>query len=266
MVSNFSSTAQTSLESASTKRHIMTERILVVDDDPQITSLLERYLAKQGFEVICAASGKDMHKILASEKISLCILDVGLPDADGFQLTREIRSTSDLPVIVLSVRNETYDQVLGLEFGADDYVTKPFEPRELVARIRTVLRRSRLELQQDQQKQPSQMLLQFGSWIMNTGARTLVNKETNAEAHLTSMEFDILKAFIDRPHTVLTRDQLLDLAHGPSTYVGDRAIDVHILRLRKKIEPDSAQPRYIKTIHGTGYCLTENVSQLKSTD
>jgi len=246
--------------------HIMTERILVVDDDPQITSLLERYLAKQDFEVVCAASGSEMRDILAHEKISLCILDVGLPDADGFQLTQEIRRTSNLPVIVLSVRNETYDQVLGLEFGADDYVTKPFEPRELVARIRTVLRRTRLEQLAKQPEQQGQMLLQFGNWIMNTGARTLIDKETNDEACLTSMEFDILKAFIDRPHTVLTRDQLLDLAHGPSTYVGDRAIDVHILRLRKKIEPDAAQPRYIKTIHGTGYCLTENVKQLKTTD
>lgn len=237
----------------------MTERILVVDDDPQITSLLERYLELQGFEAVSAATGREMHDILARERIDLCVLDVGLPDTDGFRLTREIREKSNLPIIVLSVRNETYDQVLGLEFGADDYVTKPFEPRELVARIRTVLRRSRLESLSLQQAEPGQTLLQFGDWIMNMGARTLMHRETGKDADLTSMEFDILKALVEKPRTVLTRDQLMDLAHGTQTYVGDRAIDVHITRLRKKIEPDTNQPTYIKTIHGIGYCLARDV-------
>ena len=120
----------------------MRERILIVDDDKQITSFLERYLKKLEFEPICVASGKQMREVLSRQDIDLCVLDVGLPDADGFELTREIRRNSNLPVIVLSVRNETFDRILGLEFGADDYITKPFEPRELVARIRTVLRRS----------------------------------------------------------------------------------------------------------------------------
>ena len=113
----------------------MSDRILVVDDDPQITTFLKRYLESQGFETICVATGREMREALAKEKIDLCVLDVGLPDADGFDLTREIRASSNLPIIVLSVRNETFDRVFGLEFGADDYVTKPFEPRELVARI-----------------------------------------------------------------------------------------------------------------------------------
>lgn len=239
----------------------MGARILVVDDDPQITSFLERYLAGQGFEATTAASGQEMRQTLAQQQIDLCVLDVGLPDSDGFELTRELRQQSDIPVIVLSVRNETFDKVLGLEFGADDYVTKPFEPRELVARIRTVLRRARLESLARQQSDPGQILLQFGPWIMNVSSRVVYHRESSQDAGLTSMEFDILHAFLHQPRTVMTRDRLLDLARGPSAVVGDRAIDVHIMRLRKKLEEDPANPRYIKTIHGAGYCLAEDVTR-----
>ncbi len=237
----------------------MTQTILVVDDDPQITSLLKRYFSKQGFETLCAASGHEMRGILAENRVDICVLDVGLPDVDGFALTREIRRSSDLPIIVLSVRDETYDRVLGLEFGADDYVTKPFEPRELVARIKTVLRRAgnRKSRTADNPCNHSQLI--FGNWIMDLCARTLVNRQSGKEVCLTSMEFELLKAFATQPHTVLSRSRLLDLAHGPSAYVGDRAIDVHIMRLRKKIETDAGHPEYIKTIHGTGYCLVQDV-------
>ena len=243
----------------------MTKSILVVDDDPQIISLLKRYLTKQGFNPISATTGKEMRKILAAQEIDLCVLDIGLPDADGFDLTREIRRTSNLPVIVLSVRNETYDRILGLEFGADDYVTKPFEPRELVARIKSVLRRTELPPPKDA-SQSGKTVLTFGDWVMDLGARTLINRLTGEDTGLTSTEFDILRALVEQPRTVLTRDRLLDLAHGPSTYVQDRAIDVHIMRLRKKIEPDATQPRYIKTIHGVGYCLTEKVMHSDNAD
>jgi DNA-binding response OmpR family regulator len=241
----------------------MKSRILVVDDDPQITSLLERYLSTQGFEPVCAASGREMREVLASENIDLCVLDVGLPDADGFELTREIRSNCDLPVIVLSVRNETYDKILGLEFGADDYVTKPFEPRELVARIRTVLRRAKHRTLARHQDQPGQTILQFGPWIMNLATRTVFHHETRADPGLTSTEFDMLRAFVEQPRTVLTRDRLLDLARGPASCVGDRSVDVHIMRLRKKLEDDPSQPQLIKTIHGAGYCLAVDVSSYR---
>lgn len=241
----------------------MNSRILVVDDDPQITSLLERYLGSQGFEALCAASGREMRALLASNQVDLCVLDVGLPDADGFDLTRELRRNSDIPVIVLSIRNETYDKILGLEFGADDYVTKPFEPRELVARIRTVLRRTKREALARHQSEPDQTILRFGDWIMNMATRSVFHHETNADPGLTSTEFDMLRAFVEQPRTVLTRDRLLDLARGPSACVSDRAVDVHIMRLRKKLEIDPAQPKLIKTIHGAGYCLAEDVTRYR---
>lgn len=244
----------------------MREKILIVDDDPQIISFLSRYLEKQDFVPVCATSGAEMRAVLAREKIDLCVLDVGLPDADGFELTREIRQTSNLPIIVLSVRNEAFDRIFGLEFGADDYVTKPFEPRELVARIRTVLRRSALEKNPLPNASASKELLQFGDWVMNVGARALNDAETGASAGLTSTEFDLLKALIEHPKTVLSRDQLLDFVRGQDFVVGDRAVDVHIMRLRKKIEPDKSEPRYIKTVHGIGYYFVEDVIQVsKST-
>ena len=236
------------------------DRILVVDDDPQITSLLSRYLSKQGCDVVCASSGAEMRAILDHQQIDLCVLDVGLPDADGFELTRELRAKSNLPIIVLSVRNETYDRIFGLEFGADDYVTKPFEPRELLARIRTVLRRTRIEGLARMSDSDAQSLMRFGHWIVNIAERTVVHADTGKDAELTSMEFDILRVFLDQPRVALSRDQLIDLARGRSAIIGDRAVDVHIMRLRKKLEPDSRQPKYIKTIHGIGYCLADQVS------
>ena len=240
----------------------MREKILIVDDDPQIISFLSRYLKKQDFTPVCATTGAEMRDILAREKVDLCVLDVNLPDADGFELTREIRRTSSLPIIVLSVRNEAFDRVFGLEFGADDYVTKPFEPRELVARIRTILRRSANESAGSQKGGASQELLQFGTWVMNIGARAVEDAETGAGAGLTSMEFDLLKALVEHPKTVLSRDQLLDIIRGQDFVVGDRAIDVHIMRLRKKIEPDQSEPRYIKTVHGIGYYFADDVKAL----
>ena len=237
----------------------MSEHILVVDDDSQITSFLQRYLEKQGFSTTCVGTGREMHEVLTKEKIDLLVLDVGLPDANGFELTQEIRSTSNLPIIVLSARDESYDRIFGLEFGADDYVTKPFEPREFVARIRSVLRRSKVEGLAKITVKPEQSLLQFGHWVMNLSERTLTHFDSKKDANLTSMEFDLLRVMVEQPRMVLSRDQLLDGARGFNAIVGDRTIDVHIMRLRKKIEPDQNQPRYIKTIHGIGYCLADDV-------
>lgn len=242
---------------------MMSANILIVDDDSQITNFLKRYLEKQGFSTICVGTGREMRKVLASKKVDLCVLDVGLPDADGFELTQEIRRTSNLPIIVLSARDESFDRIFGLEFGADDYVTKPFDPREFVARIRSVLRRSRVEGLANQQAQSGQSLLQFGHWVMNLSERTLKHATDNKSANLTSMEFDLLKVFVKQPRIVLSRDQLLDKARGFNVIVGDRTIDVHVMRLRKKIEPDHNQPSYIKTIHGIGYCLADDVTRFK---
>ncbi len=244
----------------------MNDRILVVDDDPQITSFLKRYLEKQGFATHCAGTGREMREVLAREQIDLCVLDVGLPDADGFELTREIRTTSNLPIIVLSVRDEAFDRISGLEFGADDYITKPFEPLELVARIKSVLRRLRLDEHVDPDTEPREILLQFGDWVMNITARTLEHADIGQSADLTSMEFDLLRALVEHPKAVLSRDQLLDFARGQGYVVGDRAIDVHIMRLRKKIEPHQGHPTYIKTVRGVGYCLAEAVTTVTDHD
>ncbi len=231
------------------------EKILIVDDDPQIISFLSRYLEKQDFVPVCATTGQEMRSILARENIDLCVLDVGLPDADGFELTREIRKTSSMPIIVLSVRNESFDRIYGLEFGADDYVTKPFEPRELVARIRSILRRVANE---KASRSTSIDVYEFGSWVMDIGARTLKNSKDGIDAGLTSMEFDLLRALLDHPKTVLSRDQLLDYVRGRDFIVGDRAIDVHIMRLRKKIEPVKGEQHHIKTVHGIGYYFIDD--------
>jgi len=240
----------------------MSDRILVVDDDPQITELLSRYLSDQGFDPICVGSGREMRRALATRTVDLCVLDLGLPDADGFVLTREIRDSSNLPIIMLTVRDDMIDRIFGLEFGADDYVCKPFEPRELVARIRSVLRRSRASIRPAEPGGAAETALRFGDWVMNISQRTLVHVDNGTSANLTSMEFDLLRAFAEKPRVVLTRDQLLTLARGDMTVIGDRAIDVHIMRLRKKIERDAANPSLIKTIHGIGYTLADDVTRL----
>lgn len=241
----------------------MNEHILIVDDDTQITSFLERYLQQQQFRVSTCGTAKEMRRLLARETVDLCVLDINLPDADGFELTKEIRQSSNLPIIVLSVRDETFDRIFGLEFGADDYVTKPFEPRELVARIRTVLRRTRIERLASFEADVGNILLQVEEWIINTTARTVTHQETKVDADLTAMEFDFLKALAEHPRTVMSRDQLLDFARGSDAIVGDRTVDVHIMRLRKKIESDPGKPSLIKTIHGIGYCLAADVTRLK---
>lgn len=241
----------------------MNERILVVDDDQQITSFLTRYLEKQNFAVTTCGSAREMRDALSGGGIDLCVLDILLPDGDGFELMKEIRASSTLPIIVLSVRDESYDRVVGLEFGADDYVTKPFEPRELVARIRSVLRRAKINHLASVEAEPGHVLMQVGSWIINSTARTVMKDGSTEEADLTSMEFDLLRVLAEHPRTVMSRDQLLDAARGSEAVVGDRTVDVHIMRLRKKVETDPANPSLIKTIHGVGYCLAADVSRLK---
>lgn len=238
------------------------ELILVVDDDPQITSFLKRYLEKQEYRVFCASDGREMQDILARETVDLCILDIGLPGKSGLDITRDLRATSNLPILVLSGRDETYDRVVGLEFGADDYMVKPFEPRELLARIRTILRRSKMVQQQtDKRRSPS---YQFGDWLFNYDARSLTNTRSGDPMVLTTTEFEILHVFISNPNIVFDRNQLLDASRGRDSFPGDRAIDVHIMRIRKKLTPDPSGLEIINTIHGVGYSFTASVTVVNS--
>jgi len=239
----------------------MGAHILVVDDDVQLTTFLERYLRKQGYEVTCVATARGMTEVLARQPIDLCVLDIGLPDRDGFEVMQELRRDSPLPVVVLSARDEVFDRVVGLELGADDYVTKPFEPRELLARVKTVLRRTRQEPPKEAVDQVAKDSLHFGSWSLELAARRLIDRLSGEAVRLTSTEFSLLKALVDHPNTVLSRDRLLDLIHGAGAYVTDRTIDVHIARLRRKIEKDPAEPALVKTVHGAGYVFASRVAR-----
>ncbi|MEZ5840639.1 MAG: response regulator transcription factor [Hyphomicrobiales bacterium] len=231
----------------------MSTRILVVDDDAQLATFLQRYLRKQEFDVATVGSAAAMMAMLARRDFDLCVLDIGLPDRDGFELTQELRRTSKLPIILLTARDEVYDRIIGLEVGADDYVTKPFEPRELVARIKSVLRRYHAGGNGDDPAAAG--AIRFGRWLMNLPARTLVDVAGN-DARLTSTEFDLLRALAERPNIVLSRDQLLDRLKGNAQAVTDRTIDAHVARLRRKIEDDPSDPSLIKTVHGAGYVFT----------
>jgi len=235
------------------------ELILVVDDDPQITSFLKRYLEKQDYRVVCAPDGRAMQEILKRKNVDLCILDVGLPGKSGLDITRDLRAKSNLPILVLSGRDETFDRVVGLEFGADDYMVKPFEPRELVARIRTILRRAKAVDQSIDQAQPPSY--HFGKWVLNTAERSLSDAENDTQVALTTSEFELLHIFAAHPNTAFTRDQLLDAARGRASFAGDRTIDVHIMRLRKKLSPAADDPEFINTIHGVGYSFVARVTQ-----
>ena len=234
------------------------ELILVVDDDQQITSFLKRYLEKQGYNVMCAADERGMQAVLEHEKVDLCILDIGLPGKSGLDITRDIRRDSNMPILVLSGSTETFDRVVGLEFGADDFMVKPYEPRELLARVRTILRRSKPA----QQASSKTTLYQFDDWSVNLNERSLIHVGSGTAEPLTTTEFEILYMFVTNPHTVFNRNQLLDAARGRESFAGDRAIDVHIMRLRKKLGNGDDGAEYIKTIHGIGYSFIAVVTKV----
>lgn len=225
--------------------------ILVVDDEADIRETIEDYFELQGFTVHSAADGGEMREVLARQDISLVILDVRMPGEDGFQLCRHLRENHDLGVIMLTGSADTVDRIVGLEIGADDYVAKPFDLRELLARVKSVQRRLG-ERGEKPQKPAEADEIVIGLCRLNPKSRTLRDKD-GAVVGLSGMEFDLLKAFADHPNHVLTRDQLLDIAHKKDWDPYDRSIDVRVTRLRKKVEPDPAKPRYIKTVRGVGY-------------
>ena len=230
-----------------------TPRVVVVDDEPELRAILCDYLGRHVFSVRAVASGDELDASLATEDADLLILDIAIPDEDGLSITRRIRAGSTVPILVLTAAADVVDRIVGLEVGADDYVTKPFDLRELRARIRALLRRSgRPALADTAAEQTGVRLVQFGRVKLDVDARQLLQDDGEVVA-LTSMEFDLLNAFAQNPNRVLTRDRLLDLAHHRDSQPYDRSIDIRIARLRRKIEPDPGKPQVIKTIHGTGY-------------
>lgn len=233
-------------------------RILVVDDDPGIVQLLSRYLGGHGFQVSSAADGAQLRASMNAAPTDLILLDLGLPDEDGLSLLRYLQSNWSVPVIVVSGRGESVERVVGLELGADDYVTKPFDFRELLARIRTVLRRA---LARPAETPVVTDRLEFDGLKLDLSARQLIDRN-GIEIPMTTSEFELLQTFLERPRQVLTRDQLMNSLHGRDAGPFDRAIDVQIGRLRRKIEADPASPRLIKSVRGAGYLFTVDVRRV----
>jgi two-component system OmpR family response regulator len=229
--------------------------ILVVDDDREIRDLLNRFLVKHGLRVSTARDGVEMLRILDGAAIDLVVLDLMLPGEDGLSLCRKLRSTTTLPVIMLTAMGEDTDRIVGLEMGADDYLPKPFNPRELLARIKAVLRR----VQSLPAASPKGDTAKFDGWTLDLGSRRLTSPQ-GEEVELSTGEYDLLLAFATHPRRVLSRDQLLDLARGRTAAPFDRSVDIQVMRLRRKIEADPKEPRLIKTVRGGGYMFAAEVT------
>ncbi len=228
------------------------ERLLIVDDEPELRSLLSRYLSQEGYEVAEAEDGVAMERYLETHEVDLVILDLMLPGEDGLTLARRLRSSSDQAIIILSARGEEIDRIVGLEVGADDYLAKPFNPRELLARIRAVLRRSHATAAEVQEAEMVEVM--FGPFNLNLKSHIL--RRADQEIPLTSGEFELLKIFVLNPDSVLSRDRLLNLTKGYERSPFDRSIDVRVNRLRQKIETDPASPVYLRTVWGSGYLFS----------
>ena len=224
-------------------------KILVVDDDADLRWMVEKYLSKHEYEVTLAEDGVKMREALEKDRFDLAILDINLPGEDGLSLARYLRGQYEIGIIMLSAAAEVFDRIVGLEMGADDYVTKPFEPRELLARVKSVLRRVQAvaETAPESNKQ-----VRFGDYTLDLEAHQLLDGNGDSIS-LTSMEFDLLKAFAENPNKVLDRDRLLSLSHNRDWDPFDRSIDIRITRLRRKIEVEPSRPQIIKTVRGAGY-------------
>ena len=239
-------------------RHMDTpSTVLIVDDDRDIRSLLADYLEANGYRALAAADGTAMWKVLDEARPDLLVLDLNLPGDDGLTLCRKLRANSSLPVIMLTARSEPLDRILGLEMGADDYLAKPFEPRELFARIRSVLRRTQA-LPPNMHRSEAKAM-HFSGWTLDLTARHLLSHEGVVVA-LSGAEFRMLKVFLDHPNRILNRDQLLELTQGREADPFDRSVDIQISRLRQKLGDDARTPTIIKTIRNEGYVLATTVT------
>jgi DNA-binding response OmpR family regulator len=237
------------------------EHLLIVDDDPQIGTMLSEYFGAQGYRVTAVPDGAEMAQILAETKVDLILLDLHLPGEDGLMLARRVRTDSQIPIIMLTAAGQEIDRVLGLEMGADDYIAKPFNIREVYARVKAVLRRAKPVLVSPDSadgKKPGRYA--FAGWELNMRSRRLRSPQGES-IPLTNAEFSLLAAFVQRPSRVLSREQLLDFSRVHSDEVFDRAIDVQVLRLRRKIEADPQNPQIIKTERGAGYIFAPTVER-----
>jgi len=231
--------------------------ILVVDDDREIRDLLAKFLTKHGYRVTTARDGEEMFKALDGWRIDLVVLDLMLPGEDGLSLCRRLRANAKTPVIMLTAMGEETDRIIGLEMGADDYLPKPFNPRELLARIKAVLRRAQSLPETQVERSPA---IRFAGWTLDVATRRLESPD-GVVVDLSSGEYDMLMAFLDHPRRVLSRDQLLDLSRGRAAAPFDRAVDVQVGRLRRKIEKDAKDPQIIITVRGGGYMFAPEVKR-----
>jgi two-component system OmpR family response regulator len=234
------------------------DHILIVDDHPDIREMVQTYLEEEGFKVSTANDGEAMRRVMAQAPIDLVLLDLILPGEDGLTLARKLRQESNVGIIILTGRGETVDRIIGLEMGADDYLPKPFHLRELLARVKSVLRRASAR---DTGSKDRPANARFNGWQLDLTARELTSP--NGEAvRLTTGEFDLLAAFVSHANQVLSRDRLLDLARNREAGPFDRTIDVQVGRLRRKLEDDAQQPSLIKTVRGSGYIFTAQVETI----
>ena len=230
------------------------DRVLVVDDDPALRNLLSDYLTDVGFSVDLAADGEQMRRALSTSMPDVIVLDLMLPGADGLALTREVRASSNVPILMLSARGDEIDRVVGLEVGADDYIAKPFSPRELLARLRALLRRAQVAPAVQSVETPA-----FGPFRLEVASRRLLKGRD--DVGLSTAEFDLLRVFVERPNRVLSRDLLLDLLKGYERDPFDRTVDIRVARLRRKIESDPSSPAFIRTVRGEGYLFNPRGNQ-----
>ena len=230
-----------------------TASILVVDDEPELRSMLDEYLTKQSFTVLTADGGIALRQIVAEHAVDVVVLDINMPGEDGLSLARFLREHHDVGIIMLTAAGEVVDRIVGLEMGADDYIAKPFDPRELLARIKSVLRRVHTASSPSTATADANPArIRFGRCVLDLEMRQLFTLDGEAVS-MTSMEFDLLQTFATHPNRVLTRDQLLEMAHNRDWEPFDRSIDIRITRLRRKIELDPTKPQTIKTVRGAGY-------------
>ena len=237
----------------------MTPRVLIVDDDPLIRELLHAYLSQEGYAVHCAETAEAADTFLASQAVDLVMLDIRLPGKDGLTLTRELRVRSEVGIILITGRNDEIDRIVGLECGADDYVIKPLNPRELVSRAKNLIRRVRHAQAPQPLAAAAKPVKQFAAWALDTDRRRLIDDAGN-ETLLTHGEYQLLSVFLRNSGHTLSRDQLMDQIRNREWVPNDRSIDVLVGRLRRKLHDDPAEPQLIITIHGAGYLFTASVA------